>query len=57
MEGAAIAQVAYVNKTAFAIIRAVSDSADEGSSMDYMKFLPIAAKNGAAITVELCKAW
>lgn len=57
MEGAAIAQVAYVNKTPFTIIRAVSDSADEGSSMDYMKFLPIAAKNGAAITLELCKAW
>ena len=57
MEGAAIAHVAYVNKTAFAIIRAVSDSADEGSSMDYMKFLPIAAKNGAAITLEICKKW
>ena len=57
MEGAAIAQVAYVNKTEFAIIRAVSDSADEGSSMDYLKFLPIAAKNGAAITTEVCKAW
>ena len=57
MEGAAIAHVAYVNKTEFAIIRAVSDSADEGSSMDYLKFLPIAAKNGAAITVELCKTW
>ncbi len=57
MEGAAIAHVAYVNKTAFAIIRAVSDSADDGSSMDYLKFLPIAAKNGAAITLELCREW
>jgi len=57
MEGAAIAHVAYVNKTPFAVIRAISDSADEGSSMDYMKFLPIAAKYGAAITLELCKEW
>ena len=57
MEGAAIAHVAYVNKTPFAVIRAISDSADEGSSMDYMKFLPIAAKCGAAITLELCKEW
>lgn len=57
MEGAAIAHVAYVNQTPFAIIRAISDSADEGSSMDYLKFLPIAAKNGAAITLELCKQW
>ena len=39
MEGAAIAQVAYVNATPCCIIRAISDSADEGSSMDYMKFL------------------
>ena len=57
MEGAAIAHVAYVNKTPFAIIRAISDSADEGSSMDYLKFLPIAAKNGAAITLALCREW
>lgn len=57
MEGAAIAQVAYVNATPCCVIRAISDSADEGSSMDYMKFLPIAAKNSAAITLELCKNW
>lgn len=53
MEGAAIAQVAYVNKTPFAVVRAISDSADEGSSMDYMEFLPIAAKNSARLTLAL----
>lgn len=57
MEGAAIAQVAYVNATPCCVIRAISDSADEGSSMDYMKFLPIAAKSSAAITLELCRNW
>ena len=57
MEGAAIAQVAYVNKTPCCVIRAVSDSADEGSSMDYQKFLPIAARNSTAITLELCKQY
>ena len=50
MEGAAIAHVCYVNATPCCVIRAISDSADEGSSMDYMKFLPIAAKNCASIT-------
>ena len=57
MEGAAIAQVAYVNNTPCCVIRAVSDSADEGSSMDYMKFLPIAARNSTAITLELCRLY
>ncbi len=53
MEGAAIAQVAYVNETPFAVIRAISDSADEGATMDYLEFLPIAAKNSAALTEYL----
>lgn len=53
MEGAAIAQVAFVNKTPFAVIRAISDSADEGSTMDYPTFLPIAAKNSLSLTLEL----
>ena len=57
MEGAAIAQVAYVNNTPCCVIRAISDSADEGSSMDYMQFLPIAASNSAKITLELCKKY
>jgi len=55
MEGAAIAHAAYVNGTPFCVIRAISDSADEGSSMDYMEFLPLAAKNSSDITLEFCK--
>lgn len=57
MEGAAIAQVAFVNKTPFAVVRAISDSADEGSSMDYASFLPIAAKNSGNLTLALIKAY
>lgn len=57
MEGAAIAHVAYVNNTPCCVIRAISDSADEGSSMDYMQFLPIAASNSTKITLELCKRY
>lgn len=55
MEGAAIAHVAYVNSTPFAVIRAISDSADEGATMDYLEFLPIAAKNSSALTEYLIK--
>ena len=57
MEGASIAQVAYVNRTPVLVIRAVSDSADEGSSMDYMEFLPIAADRSARLTMAFCKAF
>lgn len=57
MEGGAIAHTAFVNRTPFVVIRAISDSADGGANMDYMEFLPIAAKNSAALTEELIKAW
>ena len=57
MEGAAIAQTAYVNKVPFAVIRAISDSADGNASMDYNTFMPIAAKSSAALTLELVKSY
>ena len=53
MEGAAIAHTAFVNETAFAVVRAISDSADGDATMDYPTFLPIAAKNSTALTLEL----
>ena len=57
MEGAAIAHVAYVNRVPFLVIRAISDSADESSSMDYMQFLPIAAKNSASLTLKFIEKY
>ncbi len=38
MEGAAIAQAAYLNRIPFVIIRAISDKADDSASMDYPTF-------------------
>lgn len=38
MEGAAIAQAAYLNHIPFLIIRAISDKADDSASMDYGEF-------------------
>jgi adenosylhomocysteine nucleosidase len=57
MEGCAIAQVAFVNSTPFAVVRAISDSADGEATMDYPTFLPIAAKNSAALTRALISKW
>ena len=57
MEGCAIAQTAFVNGTPFAVVRAISDSADGEATMDYPTFLPIAAKNSTNLTLALVKAW
>lgn len=38
MEGAAIAQTAYLNGIPFLIIRAISDKADDSAEMDYAEF-------------------
>lgn len=38
MEGAAMAQIAYLNKIPFVIIRAISDKADHSASMNYKDF-------------------
>ena len=57
MEGCAIAQTAFVNGTRFAVVRAISDSADGEATMDYPTFLSIAAKNSTSLTVALIKNW
>lgn len=50
MEGGAIAQVCYVNKTPFVIIRAISDKADDSEEVSYETFKEAAAAHCAAIT-------
>ena len=45
MEGAAIGQVCYVNRVEYGVLRAISDSADDNSHMDYNEFVGIAAEN------------
>lgn len=49
MEGAAMAQVAYLNKVPFLIIRAISDKADNSGHMDY----PVFARQAIVHTVNL----
>lgn len=50
MEGAAIAQVCYLNETPYVIIRAISDKADDSEEMSYVEFVKVAAERCAAIT-------
>jgi adenosylhomocysteine nucleosidase len=57
MEGAAVAHVCYVNATPCLVIRAISDSADEESSMSYQDFLPLAAENSARLTLALVEKY
>ena len=55
LEGAAIAQTAYVNQVPFVILRAISDKADGSAELDYPTFEKIAAANCAAVTEALAK--
>ena len=57
MEGGAVAHTAYVNDTPFVVIRAISDSADGDATMDYLEFLPVAAKKSTAITLALVREY
>ncbi len=45
MEGAAIAQTAWLNRIPFVILRAISDKADDSASMDYPTFEREAARH------------
>ena len=53
MEGAAIAQTAYLNDVAFVIIRAISDKADDSATMDYPAFERQAIENSVLLIKEL----
>jgi adenosylhomocysteine nucleosidase len=53
MEGAAIAQAAYLNKIPFLIIRAISDKADNSAQMAYSEFEELAIKNTVKLVMGL----
>lgn len=55
MEGAAIAHAAFVGGTPFAVVRAISDGANEEAMLDFPTFLKIAVKNSEALTLEFVK--
>ena len=55
MEGAAIAQCAYVNGIPFVIMRYISDKADESASVYYPEFEAAAAKRSAELIVSVLR--
>jgi len=57
MEGAAIAQVAYVSGTPFVVVRAISDGANDDARLDYPTFLALAAKNSQGLTLSLIEQY
>ena len=57
MEGAAVGHVCYVNGVPFAILRAISDTADGSSAMDYSEFLPRAAQNSISIVTRFLEEY
>lgn len=52
MEGAAIAQVAYLNHIPFVIVRAISDKADDSATMDYPTFEQQAIEHSVKLIEE-----
>jgi adenosylhomocysteine nucleosidase len=53
MEGASIAQVCYLNKVPFVVIRSISDNAILGIHMDYEKFKMEAIENSTNIIIGM----
>ena len=53
MEGAAIAQVAFVAGIPFACIRAISDSYSGQNEMDFVAFATAAADRGASLLIKV----
>ena len=52
MEGGAVAQVCYMNKVPFAVIRSISDGADESSLSDYYTFKMFAAAKSSELVIK-----
>lgn len=56
MEGAAIAQVAYLSDIPFIIIRSISDTPNEENQIDFNKYLKMAANRCALFIEKLLQA-
>lgn len=56
MEGAAIAQAAYLNKIPCLIVRAISDKADDSANMDYSVFEAKAVEHSVRLMTAMLEA-
>lgn len=57
MEGAAIAQAAYLNDVPFLIIRAISDKADDSATVDYPTFEAKAIEHSVKLVKAIVKEY
>lgn len=57
MEGAAVAQAAYLNNVPFLIVRAISDKADDSAVMDYPEFERLAVIHSVNLTRALIEVF
>lgn len=55
MEGAAIAQICYLDEIPFIVVRSISDSPNGKNHMDFDEYLQVASKRGAEFLEELLK--
>ena len=55
MEGAAVGQACYVNGVPFCVLRAISDSADGSSHMDYPAFARLAAEQSVRLLLAFLR--
>ena len=57
MEGASIAQVCYLDKIPFLVIRSITDKLDGSSKVDFETFLELSSKVAANILKEVLKKY
>ena len=55
MEGAAIAQAAYLNNIPFLVIRSISDKADDSADMDYKTFEMKAVEHSVKLMIAMAE--
>ncbi len=55
MEGAAIAQAAYLNHVPYLIVRAISDKADDSANVDYNEFEAKAVEHSVRLILAMLK--
>lgn len=56
MEGAAIAQVAWLNRIPFVVVRSISDKADGTDIVDYPEFETKSARRSAELVADMLQA-
>ena len=55
MEGAAIAQAAYLNHIPYLVVRAISDKADDSANMDYETFEAKAIEHSIRLIIGIAE--